>query len=105
MLAACICAVGVPSLICQNIREGLHGYCEDAGMPLQMAEASLLKEQHQDDDDELCIVCWEKAREVIFFHCMHMVRSCQSPTSEDAHIPARFGHTACSSVTAGLPEA
>ncbi len=44
-------------------------------MCLQVAEAGSFKEEDQDDDD-LCIVCWENMREVIFYHCMHMVRSC-----------------------------
>lgn len=26
------------------------------------------------DNEELCIVCWERLRDVIFRHCMHMVR-------------------------------
>ena len=32
-----------------------------------------LEDKDQDEDD-LCIVCWEQMREVIFYHCMHMVR-------------------------------
>ena len=45
-------------------------------MCLQVAAANSSEEGDQDDDD-LCIVCWEKMREVIFYHCMHMVRPLQ----------------------------
>ena len=38
------------------------------------------KEEDQDDED-LCVVCWERAREVIFYHCMHMVRACNTQGS------------------------
>ena len=31
-------------------------------------------EEDDKDDEDLCIVCWEQLREVIFYHCMHMVR-------------------------------
>ena len=48
--------------------------CEDVTMCLQTAQANLFQED-RDDVDDLCIVCWEKVREVIFYHCMHMVRS------------------------------
>ena len=41
---------------------------------LQTARADVSNESR--DDDDLCIVCWEQVREVIFYHCMHMVRSC-----------------------------
>ena len=44
-------------------------------MFVQAAKIGSYKEEDQDDDD-LCIVCWEKAREVIFYNCMHMVRIC-----------------------------
>ncbi len=27
----------------------------------------------EDDDEELCVVCWEQAREIIFMNCGHMV--------------------------------
>ena len=30
------------------------------------------------------MVCWEKAPEVTFYHCMHLVRSCKS---KNAHGP------------------
>ena len=49
--------------------------CADAGMCLQATAVDSSEEGDQDDDD-LCIVCWEKLREVIFDNCMHMVRSC-----------------------------
>ena len=70
-------------------RQGLHGLCEDAGMPLQTAEGSLSKEGHPEDDQELCIVCWEKLREVIFCHCMHMVHflPCSPPPRMRARQP------------------
>ena len=44
---------------------------------LQVGAAELSEEVARDDDD-LCIVCWEELREVVFYHCMHMVRSCSS---------------------------
>lgn len=25
--------------------------------------------------EDLCVVCWERVREVIFYQCMHMVRT------------------------------
>ena len=37
-----------------------------------------LSEDKDHDEEDLCIVCWEELREVIFYHCMHMVRSCHS---------------------------
>lgn len=43
-------------------------------MCLQTAQATLFQED-RDDVDDLCIVCWERVREVIFYNCMHMVRS------------------------------
>ncbi len=63
--------------------------CKDAGMCLQAAKADISEGGHQDDDDELCIVCWEEMREVILCPSMHMVRS---STSEDAHVPPISGH-------------
>ena len=42
-------------------------------MCLQMAILS--EEDQPDNDEELCIVCWEEARQVVFYQCMHMVRS------------------------------
>ena len=39
-------------------------------------------EEDQDNED-LCVVCWETGREVIFYNCMHMVRPCNS---EAAHV-------------------
>ena len=48
--------------------------CGDAGMCLQAAEFNLSQgEEHE--DDEVCVVCWERPREVIFYRCAHMVRS------------------------------
>ena len=41
-------------------------------MCLQATKAERFKEEDQEDD--LCIVCWEELREVIFYNCMHMVR-------------------------------
>ncbi|CAL5223081.1 g5540 [Coccomyxa viridis] len=37
--------------------------------------AQAAKEDYQDNDN-LCVVCWEELREVIFYHCMHMC-TCQ----------------------------
>ena len=34
-----------------------------------------VSEEDSQDEDDLCIVCWENMREVIFYNCMHMVRS------------------------------
>ena len=45
----------------------------DAGMCVQTAKADLSEKEDRDDED-LCVICWEKAREVIFYSCMHMVR-------------------------------
>ncbi len=53
---------------------------DDAGMCLQAAKADFAAEGDRDDDEELCVVCWERAPEVIFYHCMHMVRSCSTKT-------------------------
>ena len=64
-------------------------------MCLQVAEAGSFKEEDQDDDD-LCIVCWENMREVIFYHCMHMVRSC-SPSL--LMLPPHKRFLACQVVT------
>ena len=44
-------------------------------MCLQVEKADLPDGNNHNDDDDLCIVCWENLREVIFCHCMHMVRS------------------------------
>ena len=46
-----------------------------ATLALLQASALNLSEEKDQDDDGLCIVCWEEVREVIFYHCMHMVRS------------------------------
>ncbi|CAL5223067.1 g5525 [Coccomyxa viridis] len=43
----------------------------------QVEEADLPNEDNHKDDDDLCIVCWEQLREVIFCNCMHMC-TCQS---------------------------
>ncbi len=45
--------------------------CESAGMCMQAP----LEEDKDHDEDDLCIVCWENLREVIFYNCMHMVKS------------------------------
>ena len=47
-------------------------------MSLQAAQAATAEGDDQGDDEELCVVCWEREREVIFYQCMHMVRSCDS---------------------------
>ncbi|CAL5227135.1 g10046 [Coccomyxa viridis] len=46
-----------------------------AHQPAQATAVDSSEEGDQDDDD-LCIVCWEKQREVIFYNCMHMC-TCQ----------------------------
>ena len=75
--------------------------CDDARMCLQMAKVNL-SEQHE-DDEELCVVCWEKAPEVIFCHCMHRVRSCNP---EPACLSVRCGlNISCMPGTAELPGA
>ena len=35
--------------------------------------AQQISEEHE--DDELCVVCWDRPREVIFLGCGHMVRA------------------------------
>ena len=45
--------------------------CESAGMCMQAP----LHENKDHDEEDLCIVCWERLREVIFYNCMHMVGS------------------------------
>ena len=42
-------------------------------MCLQAAKTDRPADEDPDDED-LCVVCWEKLREVILFNCMHMVR-------------------------------
>ena len=42
---------------------------------LQAAKADFPQEEDQEDED-LCVVCWEELRAVIFYNCMHMVCSC-----------------------------
>ncbi|CAL5227133.1 g10044 [Coccomyxa viridis] len=51
-----------------------------AHQPAQATAVDSSEEGDQDDDD-LCIVCWEKLREVIFDNCMHMC-TCQSCASD-----------------------
>ena len=48
--------------------------------------ADLSEEEEEPDEDHLCIVCWENLREVVFYHCMHMVRSHHSDSLE-RHLP------------------
>ena len=38
-------------------------------------------DQFEEDEDTLCVVCLDKLREVIFYNCMHMVRSCTLRTT------------------------
>ena len=62
---------------------------------LQAATADLSEEDDQQDEN-LCIVCWEQLREIIFYQCMHMVRSNYFDTALSA--------TQCSHNTSCLPE-
>ena len=41
-------------------------------MCVQALEGDLSQEDQ--DDEDLCLVCWEQLQEVIFYNCMHMVR-------------------------------
>ena len=45
-------------------------------MCLQASSVAKRSGKEDQDEDDLCVVCWEKMRDVIFFPCMHMVRSC-----------------------------
>ena len=77
-------------------------FVKEDGMCLQMAKASLRKEAHQNNDEKLCVVCWDRAREVIFYYCMHMVRSCNSHI---AQLPVRCVHgVSCMPKTAVTPD-
>ena len=53
-------------------------------MCLQGANMADLSEEEDEepDDEDLCIMCWEELRKVIFYHCMHMVRSHHSDSLE-----------------------
>ncbi len=48
---------------------------------LQATSIADLSDEHEPHEDELCIVCLEKLREVITFPCGHMVRFCKPPKS------------------------
>ena len=39
------------------------------------------------DEDALCVVCWEKMSDVIFYPCMHTVRSCTFKNLKFMSIP------------------
>ena len=41
---------------------------------VQPANSESCTKGEDQDDEDLCIVCWEREREVIFCDCMHMVR-------------------------------
>ena len=45
-------------------------------VPPQASSTADLYVEKDEDEDDLCIVCWENLRDVIFSPCMHMVRSC-----------------------------
>ena len=43
------------------------------------------KEEEDQNNDDLCVVCWERVLEVVFCNCMHMVRSCICVTLAQRH--------------------
>ena len=47
---------------------------QEISFALQAATNADLSEEEEPDQEDLCIVYWEQMREVIFCHCMHMVR-------------------------------
>ena len=53
---------------------------QEAGISLQaFSIAEIPDEEEGADESDLCIVCWEDVREVIFYQCMHMVRTATHP--------------------------
>ncbi|CAL5223801.1 g6372 [Coccomyxa viridis] len=48
---------------------------------VQPANSESCTKGEDQDDEDLCIVCWEREREVIFCDCMHMC-TCQSCASD-----------------------
>ena len=50
---------------------------QEAGISVQASSIAELPDEEEEEED-LCIVCWESVRETIFYQCMHMVRSSHS---------------------------
>ena len=63
--------------------KGMELSSRQAVISLQDPRIAAFPDEEEDgrDDDELCIVCWESVREVVFYQCMHMVRSSPSHTT------------------------
>ena len=49
-------------------------------VPIKAGAVSMLGAQQgskeHEEEEELCVVCWDRPREIIFLGCGHMVRSC-----------------------------
>ena len=67
-------------------QQGHVRYYVKSGIHVQASKASTSAKEHKDDMDDLCVVCWEKARQVIFNNCKHMVRFCISQKARAAHV-------------------
>ena len=74
MLAVCASTILLSNLLIQgNLRRHGSQTHEGASMWLQAVSNA---DHFEEDEDTLCVVCLDNLREVIFYNCMHMVRSC-----------------------------
>ena len=67
------------SLLCEAATPAQMQRLRMMALPMKARDVSMPGAQQgseEHEEDELCVVCWDRPREVIFLNCGHMVRAC-----------------------------